>query len=166
MGGKSFEQLIAPAFERGVVGFHQKGEWSIHEALTILLSHMGKAKVMLETFNVSEDALRPIFFEVEAENITEIRMILDLNVKRHKLEMLLFATGITPYIHLASCHAKVLLVKGAYSQFGIVGSANANQPIRYEAGVCFTDNTLFEFFEREFNRTFNDDSIPYIWNSI
>ena len=120
---------------------------------------------MMETFNVSEDALRPMFFEVEKGNITDLRMILDMNVKRHKLEMLLFAAGITTDIRLASCHAKVLLISNERYRIGIVGSANANQPVRYEAGFLFSDPRLFSFFESQFNQVFNEDSIPFEWNS-
>lgn len=161
MSAKAFEELITPALKSGVVAFHHKGEWAIHEALTILLSRTGPAVVMMETFNVSEDALRPIFFHVEAGNITKLRLILDMNVKRHKLEMLLFAAGITPDIRLASCHAKVLLIQNDTYKIGIVGSANANQPVRYEAGFMFSDPKLFDFFESKFNRVFNEDSIPF-----
>ncbi|WP_337941429.1 hypothetical protein [Parabacteroides sp.] len=165
MSAKAFEELLTTGLDLGVKGFHHKGEWAIHEALTVLLSRTGPASVMMETFNVSEDALRPMFFEVEAKRITDLRLILDMNVKRHKLEMLLFAAGITSGIHLASCHAKILLIRNDRYRIGIVGSANANQPIRYEAGIIFTDPGLFAFFEETFNRVFNDDSIPFEWNS-
>ena len=86
MSAKAFEELLTTGLDLGVKGFHHKGEWAIHEALTVLLSYTGPAVVMMETFNVSEDALRPMFFEVEKGNITDLRMILDMNVKRHKLE--------------------------------------------------------------------------------
>lgn len=165
MSVKAFEKLIHPGVNAGVVGFHHKGEWAVHEALTVLLSHTGPGSVMMETFNVSEDALRPMFFEMEKGNITDLRLILDMNVKRHKLEMLLFAAGITTNIRIASCHAKVLLIRNAHHRIGIVGSANANQPIRYEAGILFTDPGLFAFFESAFDHVFNDDSIPFEWNS-
>lgn len=165
MSVKAFETLLASGLNPGVVGYHHKGEWAIHEALTVLLSHTGPASVMMETFNVSEDALRPMFFEVEAGHITDLRLVLDMNVKRHKLEMLLFAAGITPDIRLASCHAKVLLIRNDRYKIGIVGSANANQPIRYEAGFMFSDPGLFDFFESKFNQVFNEDSIPFEWNS-
>lgn len=165
MSAKAFEKIVDAGLNAGVTGFHHKGEWAIHEALTVLLSRTGPASVMMETFNVSEDALRPMFFEVEKGNITDLRLILDMNVKRHKLEMLLFAAGITPGIHIASCHAKVLLIRNDQYQIGIVGSANANQPIRYEAGFMFTEPGLFTFFETKFNQVFNEDSIPFEWNS-
>lgn len=165
MSVKAFEKLIRTGLNPGVIGFHHKGEWAIHEALTVLLSITGPASVMMETFNISEDALRPMFFEMEKRNITSLRLLIDLNVKRHKLEMLLFAAGITADIRIASCHAKVLLIKNDKYQIGIVGSANANQPIRYEAGFLFSDPGMFSFFESEFEHVFNEDSIPFEWNS-
>lgn len=164
MSIKAFEKIM-PGINPGVIGFQHKGEWAIHEALTVLLSRTGPANVMMETFNISEDALRPMFFEIEKGNITNLKLILDMNVKRHKLEMLLFAAGITTNIRIASCHAKVLLIHNDRFKIGIIGSANANQPIRYEAGFIFSEPRLFDFFETKFTQVFNEDSIPFEWNS-
>lgn len=165
MSAKAFEKLITSSLKTGVTAFHHKGEWAIHEALSVLLSLTGPANVMLETFNVSEDALRPIFFHVEKGDILSLKLILDMNVKRHKLEMLLFAAGITPDIFITACHAKVLLIENDKYRIGIVGSANANQPIRYEAGflIC-NDASLFDFFKDSFNNILLNDSIPFEWN--
>ena len=161
----AFEKLLTPGLKPGVTAFHHKGEWAIHEALSVLLSFTGPADVMIETFNVSEAALRPMFFGVEDGSIRSLKMILDVNVKRHKLEMLLFAAGITPTIHITVNHAKVLLIKNDKYKIGIVGSANANQPMRYEAGFLFCNQDgLFDFFEKEFFKVLQEDSIPFEWN--
>ena len=165
MSVKSFENLITPGLKPGVTAFHHKGEWAIHEALSVLLSLTGPAHVMMETFNISEDALRPMFFYVEKGDILSLKLILDTNVKRHKLEMLLFAAGITPDIYITACHAKVLLIENDSFRVGIVGSANANQPIRYEAGFIFyNEESLFHFFKENFNNVTENDSIPFEWN--
>lgn len=164
MSGKMFEKIIPDGLKHAdIIPFHHKGEWAIHEALPILLSHTGPASVRIETFNVSESALRPMFFLCEEGLITNLKMILDNNVKRHKLEILLFAAGITPGICTTSCHAKVLLIENEYYRVGIVGSANANQPIRYEAGILFTNETIFSFFKQQFDEVYNNDSIPFEW---
>ena len=153
MSIKAFEKIM-PGINPGVIGFQHKGEWAIHEALTVLLSRTGPANVMMETFNISEDALRPMFFEIEKGNITNL-----------KLKMLLFAASITTNIRIASCHAKVLLIHNDRFKVGLIGSANANQPIRYEAGFIFSEPRLFDFFETKFTQVFNEDSIPFEWNS-
>ena len=50
MSAKAFEELLTTGLDLGVKGFHHKGEWAIHEALTVLLSRTGPASVMMETF--------------------------------------------------------------------------------------------------------------------
>lgn len=61
-------------------------------------------------------------------------MLLDTTVKRHKIDLLLFAANISPEIRIDSCHAKVLLVENERYKFGIIGSANLNLNHRWEAG--------------------------------
>lgn len=140
--------------------YMHKGEWAIHQVLPILLSALGPSDVMVATFSVSEDSLRPLFFLTDEKKITSLRMVLDTTVKRHKLDLLLFAAGITPEIRIDSCHAKVLLLKNEKYSFGIVGSANMNLNHRWEAGFYFTDGSHFRYFEKAFNKTY-ENAIPY-----
>jgi hypothetical protein len=87
-------------------------------------------------------------------------MVLDMTVKRHKLDLLLFASNITPSIRIDSNHSKILLVKSDTHAFGIVGSSNLNQPRRYEAGFYFSAGTHFDFFISMFDKMYNE-AIPY-----
>ena len=48
MSTKAFEELLTTGLDLGVKGFHHKGEWAIHEALTVLLSRTGPASVMMD----------------------------------------------------------------------------------------------------------------------
>lgn len=156
-----FSDLIAKGIP-SLKGFHHKGEWAIHEALNELLMVTGPAFVMMETFNISEDALRPLLLNVESGLIEDLKLVLDLNIKRHKLDILLFANSITNHVHLSACHAKVLLIENERYHIGIVGSANANQPIRYEAGFLFSDKKTFDFFRSSFEELYDNDSIPFV----
>lgn len=131
-----------------------KGDWAIHEVLPSLLSDIGPASVRIATFSISEDSLRPLFFLAEERMITELTILLDTTVKRHKLDLLLFAANITPNIRIDSCHAKVLLVENDRYQFGIVGSANLNQNRRWEAGFYFTTGTHYDYFAKQFNESY------------
>lgn len=161
LNNSEFDQLF-PRFDHGetIEPLMHKGEWAVHEVLPILLGRIGAAEVMIATFSISEDSLRPIFFLVDAKKITKLTMLLDTTVKRHKLDMLLFAANITPDIRIESNHAKVLLIKNANYSFGIVGSSNLNQPRRIEAGFYFTAGKHFDFFEQQFYK-FYVDAMPY-----
>lgn len=133
-----------------------KGEWAIHEVLPTLISAIGPASVKIATFSISEDSLRPLFFLTEDGKITGLQMLLDTTVKRHKIDLLLFAANISPEIRIDSCHAKVLLVENEQYKFGIVGSANLNQNHRWEAGFYFTAGKHYDYFAKEFDKSFEN----------
>lgn len=140
--------------------FMHKGEWAVHEVLPFLLPAIGPAAIRIATFSVSEDSLRPLFFLCNEGKIDCLTLLLDYTVKRHKLDLLLFARHITPDIRLDACHAKVLLVENANYQFGIVGSANLNQNHRWEAGIWFTAGSMYDYFSRKFNTAYAE-AMPY-----
>lgn len=140
--------------------FMHKGDWAIHEVLPNLLSAIGPASVRIATFSVSEDSLRPLFFLSEEGKISNLTLLLDTTVKRHKLDLLLFASNITPSIRIDSCHAKVLLVENERYKFGIVGSANLNQNHRWEAGFYFTGGKHYDYFSDMFNKSY-ENAINY-----
>lgn len=140
--------------------FMHKGEWAIHQVLPILIDAIGPAHVRLVTFSVSEDSLRPLFFLGDDGKILSLSMLLDTTVKRHKLDLLLFAANITPDIRIDSCHAKILLVENEHYQFGIVGSANLNQNHRWEAGFYFTAGPHYDYFHSMFNESYQN-AMPY-----
>lgn len=133
-----------------------KGEWAIHEVLPTLLCAIGPASVRIATFSISEDSLRPLFFLTEEGKISSLKMLLDTTVKRHKIDLLLFAANISPEIRIDSCHAKVLLVENEQQHFGIVGSANLNQNHRWEAGFYFTAGAHYDFFSETFNQAYEN----------
>nr|DAO02695.1 MAG TPA: hypothetical protein [Caudoviricetes sp.] len=140
-----------------------KGEWAIHEVLPTLLSAIGPANIRIATFSISEDSLRPLFFLTEEKKITTLKMLLDTTVKRHKLDLLLFAANISPEIRIDSCHAKVLLVENEEYNFGIAGSANLNQNHRWESGFYFTQGPHFDYFSETFNKAY-ENAMSYAVN--
>lgn len=139
-----------------VAPFMHKGQWAIHQVLPVLLSRIGPAHVSVATFNISEDSLRSLFFLNDEKQLLSLRLLLDMNVRRHKLPLLLFAGGITPEVRLDSCHAKVLLVRNEAYCFGIVGSANLNWNHRWESGFWFTRGDYFDYFEGKYAEAFGE----------
>lgn len=134
--------------------FMHKGEWAIHEVLPSLLDDIPAARVRIATFSISEESLRPLFFMVEDKKITRLQMLLDTTVKRHKLDLLLFASHISPEIRIDSCHAKILLVENDTHRFGIVGSANLNRNHRWESGFYFTAGRHYDYFLETFTKAY------------
>lgn len=161
LNNEMFDRLFHDSDDHGIIEpLLHKGEWAVHEVLPFLLNKITPSEVKIATFSISEDSLRPLFFLVESGSITQLTLLLDSTVKRHKLDMLLFALNITPNIRIDANHAKILLVRNETHSFGIVGSANLNQPKRIEAGFYFTAGKHFDFFNSEFDKFFNE-AIPY-----
>ncbi len=162
MKQQKFSRLLPDGLQPAMVKpFIHKGKWAIHELLPFLLSGTGAADVRVATFNISEDSLRPMFFQLEEKKIRSLRLLLDMNVRRHKLELLLFAANITPEVRLTANHSKILLIENELWKAGVVGSANLNNNPRYEAGFIFTDSQIYDYFRQEFDKIYQEDSIPF-----
>lgn len=154
---KRFQDNFPCALHPGSIEpFMHKGDWAIHEVLPSLLSAIGPANIRIATFSISEDSLRPLFFLSDERMITGLNLLLDATVKRHKLDLFLFASNITPEIRIDSCHAKLLLVENENYRFGIAGSANLNQNHRWESGVYFTTGRHYDYFSQAFNEAYEN----------
>lgn len=154
-------------FHNGIVSgltipYAHKGKWAVHELLPFFFREIGPFHLSLATFNVSEEALRPVFFMRERGELLSSRFIFDINIRRHKLDMLLFARSVSDEIHLSSSHMKVVLCHNDAISIAVVGSANMNRNIRHEAGFITTDDHIFDFYYDYFDDVFKHDSIPFI----
>ena len=162
MNRSEFDKLFPNGIKAGqTIPYIHKGKWAIHELLPILLEQIGTVAVRIATFNISEDSLRPLFFMVERKEISELKLLLDMNVKRHKIDMLFFAANITDHIRLSSTHMKVMLIENDSWNIGVVGSANMNNNPRYEAGFIFTDTAHYRYFKDAFTEVYENDSLPF-----
>lgn len=157
-----FDLLFPEGITSGqITPYVHKGRWAVHEVLPILLDWCGPAIVRVATFNISEDSLRPMFFLKDEGKIKDLSLLLDMNVKRHKLDILLFAANIADSVRISSTHMKVLLVENDLFRGGLVGSANMNNNPRYEAGVAFSDTKMFDYYRDCFDEIFKNDSLPF-----
>lgn len=147
-----FEGLLQPHLMKP---FFHKGEWSLHQIIPALIQVFGPCEVRIATFNISEESIRPLFFLVDSGEITQLHLLIDTTVRRHKLDLLLFAANITPSIAIDNCHAKVLLVSNDKYRFGVVGSANLNTNHRWESGFWFTESTFFDYFTTQYTEAYN-----------
>lgn len=145
-----------------VVPYAHKGEWAVHQVLPFLFAEMGPFNLSIATFNISEDALRPIFFMKENDELLNIRFLFDANIKRHKLDMLLFSANIAHQVRTSSSHMKVMLCHNDDFCLSVVGSANMNLNPRHEAGFFSTDQEIFDYYMNYYNDIYDNDSIPFI----
>lgn len=160
MTSEQFNAIFPDAFSPNVVKpFIHRGEWAIHDVVRYLCNE-ATASVQIATFSISEDSLRTLFFLVEEKKISSLHLLLDTTVKRHKLDMLLFARNISPNIAIDSVHAKITLLRFQDKRcFGIVGSANLNLNARWESGFYFSSGEVFDFFSNKFDFAFSNAMI-------
>lgn len=152
-----FPKILTPG---SIEPFMIFGEWSIHSIIGDVLKELGPSEVRISTYGVAEDALRTLFLQVDNGNITNLRLLLDLKHKRHKLSMYMFAAKITPEIYLTGNHSKLVLIENDRHRFGIEGSANLNTNNRWENGFYFTEGRFYDYFKQKFDEI-TKEAIPY-----
>lgn len=157
------ETILEDLFPLGIrpgmiIPYAHKGKWAVHQLLPLFFEHIGAFHLRLATFNISEDALRPIFFMKERDELLSVQFLFDRNVQRHKIDMLLFANNVAQQVRISSSHMKVMLVHNEKCSIAVVGSANMNRNLRHEAGFIVTDHH-FDFFSDYFDNVYQNDSI-------
>lgn len=150
-----FPDGISPGM---IIPYAHKGKWAVHELLPIFYKHIGAFHLRLATFNISEDALRPIFFMKERDELLSIQFLFDRNVQRHKIDMIFFAHNVAEQVRVSSSHMKIMLVHNDKCSIAVVGSANMNRNLRHEAGFIVTDHN-YNFFSEYFDEVYEHDSI-------
>lgn len=159
MNETTLEDLFPHGIRPGmIIPYAHKGKWAVHQLLPLFFEHIGAFHLRLATFNISEDALRPIFFMKERDELLSVQFLFDRNVQRHKIDMLLFANNVAQQVRISSSHMKVMLVHNEKCNIAVVGSANMNRNLRHEAGFIATDHH-FDFFSDYFDDVYQNDSI-------
>lgn len=141
-----------------MVPYAHKNEWAVHEVLPFVFSEIGPFHLSLATFNISEDALRPLFFMQDRGELLSCRFLFDNMVKRHKLDIMFFSGSIADMVRSSASHMKVLLCHNDVGCLSVVGSANMNRNPRHEAGFFSTDRAVYDFYLDYYNKVFNNDS--------
>lgn len=159
MNETTLENLFPYGIRPGmIIPYAHKGKWAVHQLLPLFFEHIGAFHLRLATFNISEDALRPIFFMKERDELLSVQFLFDRNVQRHKIDMLLFANNVAQQVRISSSHMKVMLVHNEKCNIAVVGSANMNRNLRHEAGYIATDSN-YDFFSDYFDEVYEHDSI-------
>ena len=136
------------------VPYYSNAEFSSHDVLEFLLSVTGPASVRISSFSLSEISLRSFVRLLDGGLIMDLRCLLDLSVKRHRLGLLFFAANIQSNVALAKNHAKIILVENERYAWVVVGSANLNQNDKIEAGVASGSPEIYSYFSDAFNQSY------------
>lgn len=122
-------------FKPGVNIVVNEGRWSAHDLLTYLLSLYPDASVLLSSYAIGEHAIR-VF---DDERISDLRIILDKTMLRHKVALLEFATNTKAEVKICDNHSKVLVLNSKMGNVAFVGSQNYTKNRRVEIGILFVD---------------------------
>lgn len=147
-----------------VIPYAHKSDWAVHEVLPFLFSQIGQFHLSIATFNISEEALRPIFFMKERNELLSCRFLFDAILPKHKVDLMFFASSIAQDIRTSYSHMKVMLCHNDNHCLSVVGSANMNRNPRHEAGFFSTDRDIYNFYLNYFENIYKNDSIPFIWD--
>nr|NQU89741.1 hypothetical protein [Bacteroidota bacterium] len=115
----------------------------MHQLLEHLLKITGPAVVNISSFSITEVALRSFHNLMESGQIMQLRCLFDMNVKRHKLGLLYFASNVVSSIGLDKCHAKIILIVNDNWKLVVISSANFNINDKKEAGIISTENHVY-----------------------
>ena len=96
-----------------IIPYAHKGEWAVHEILPFLFQYIGPFHLSVASFNISEDSLRPMFFMKEKNKLLSVRFLFDMNVHRHKIDMMFFSSSVADQI-LINSHEDFAGPKQAY----------------------------------------------------
>lgn len=153
---KHLEKEIGKLTPGTVKPYWSDGLWSQHELLIYLLSISGPAKVYISTYSISEIALRSFLLALDEKTITELDLILDYTMKKHKLNLVFFADNLNANVNLLPNHSKLILIENDKWKISCVGSANMSPNPRKEAGAIFTDESTFYHFKERFLKAAED----------
>jgi hypothetical protein len=127
--------------------FFSEGLWSMHDLMLYLLEITGPAKIWMSTFSISEAAVRAMHLAIEKGFITEIHCLFDHTIRKHKLQLLFFASNTVNYISISANHSKLILIENDSWKISVVGSANMTPNPRKEAGVIFSVPDIYDQYK-------------------
>ncbi len=153
--GQSLKKYIGIISKNEMINYWTFGRWSMHDLLIYILKQTGTADVLVTTWSISEGAMRDILIKYREGLIKSIKFLIDPRIKvRNPVPLQLLAANF-PY-KFTACHAKVCTIENDEWKISIVSSANMTNNPRFERGVIFTMNDVFEFdkkaIEDEFAR--------------
>ncbi len=153
---KALQEEIGPIKPLIIKPYWSNGKWSTHELLSYLLSITGPAELFISTFSIGEIAITTLYNLFKEKQIIKLDMLIDYTAKKHRLELLNFATNMGAHIKIDSNHSKVILLKNDSWNIVVVGSGNMTPNPRYEAGVIFTYADTYNQYHKTLSEVFKN----------
>lgn len=140
-----------------VLPWFSPGVFSLFELIEFTMSFYNQpASMFISSFSIGEDAVRTFDRLSQKKLLIKSHLLLDLNIKRHKIGMLFFSLNIAQEIRLAKNHSKIVLLNFGFQQITIVGSANLNLNDKIEAGIISNNPALFNYYKDHLTTVYND----------
>ncbi len=129
------------------VHYMSAGAFSSHDLLFFLLDRIGKAKVYLTTWTMTEYPARLLTEALLSGSIEALFCILDVRMHKNDNVYQLIRNNSTK-IRISHCHAKVIVIEGNGISVSVISSQNMTENPRIECGVI-TSNPDIAAFHRE-----------------
>ena len=133
----------------------------IADILEWVLKQVGKSEVWQNSFSISEEFLRRLYFITKDGKASAIHLVLDFKATNKTLSLWTFIEQVISTTHLADNHSKVLLIKSEKGdRVTILTSQNLTRGNRNEAYIISTDSAIFDKFLDEINDLIKNHSVP------
>ncbi|MCP5136573.1 MAG: hypothetical protein H6981_07225 [Gammaproteobacteria bacterium] len=129
------------------IHYASMGDWSTHDLVFHLLDQIGPAELHLATWSMTPDPIAQLIRMMDEGRLTAVHALLDWRIKVRGPEVLAMAKHRLARVAVASCHAKVTVLRNADWRIAIVGSANYTRNPRIEAGIITTAPAVAEFHQ-------------------
>lgn len=127
------------------VHYVSAGEWSTHDLVAYILDQIGPASLTCCSWSVSRPALEKLVKMMP--RITELNFLMDWRIHQRGKEVAVWLKENATRFKTSNCHAKVTVLRNAYHNITVVGSANWTNNPRIECGVVSTCESIADFHE-------------------
>ncbi len=124
--------------------FFSRGEFSFHEIFLYILSFTGAARIINTSYSLSDITIRTFSLAIQELYIKSMDLLLSKDIKRNKIEMLLFADNLVNKVYLSKLHMKITLFEGKNFTAVLNTSANSTLNPTSESGVICTIPEIIE----------------------
>lgn len=118
----------------------------LHSIIASIIEQIGKSKVTVVTFSISEEFIRKMWLLKSAGKIESVDLYLDFKAAQKTRKIMQFASNVFDSINYCRIHAKIVIIDSATISACITGSQNATRGNRMESILITTQDEIISTF--------------------
>lgn len=133
----------------------------VADILEWILDQIGRSKIYVTSFSISEEFLRRLYFIKEKGNVSEINLVLDFKATQKTIKLWAFIQQVINATYLTDNHSKMLLAKSESGKYvSLITSQNLTRGNRNESAFISTDKSIFLTLQSQITELIISHSIP------